>query len=72
MSKQTEPFFAVRLTRADYDASLPWSIETRALAAMRADRYDHLGGFLYFFRDLETALKFAGATQRGPVEVLRV
>ena len=53
--------YTVRVTRQEYDASLPWLMETRELAEKKTRRFDHLGGFLYQFTDKDTAYQFSAA-----------
>lgn len=52
--------FSVFLARDAYNASVPWSIETRKLAK-KAKRSDSLAGFTYHFRSEKDAQQFRNA-----------
>ena len=56
--RDNERTYSVRVTRKEYDASLPWSEKALAIAAKKVRRFDHLGGFLYVFPDVVTAHAF--------------
>lgn len=55
------PIYSVRVTRNEYNASVPWSQSTHDLAAQKTRRIDHLGGFIYEFDDKDVAERFVDA-----------